>query len=83
MHLRTAHRWTTTHLGGRGAKNAHKNNVAQVQLSNKKDMQGLGNRMKIVSPQGGLSEYDKRIGILFQGCVVPQPGAAFTSGASL
>jgi hypothetical protein len=56
MHLRTAHRWTTTHCGGHGAKSAHKNNVAHAPLGNKKDDPGLGKRMKIVSPQCGMQD---------------------------
>jgi hypothetical protein len=36
MHLRTAHRWTTTHRGGHGAKNAHEMNVTQTLLCGKK-----------------------------------------------
>jgi hypothetical protein len=33
--MRTAHRCTTTHFGGDGAKNVHKKNIAQAPLDGK------------------------------------------------
>jgi len=74
MHLRTAHRWTTTHCGGHGAKNAHKINVAYAPLGNNKDVRGLGNRMKIVSPQCGSAGHNRRIGFLFHCGTALHPG---------
>jgi hypothetical protein len=36
MHLRTAHRWTTTHRGGHKARKLHIENLAQAFLDSKK-----------------------------------------------